>query len=80
MSEKTKKPLAKCSSDAFRVTLYGILNSDGDFWTPLTFESVGAARQHIRDFWGRRQPDMAERCLRDFRIVPVHVDLTEIRP
>lgn len=75
MSEKP----AKCSSHVFRVTFYGILNAQGDFWTPLAFVSEDAARQHIKGFWGK-QTDMAEKCLRTHKIVPVRVNLTEIRP
>lgn len=76
MTDKPK--LAKCSSAAFGVTFYGILNAEGDFWTPAPFQSEEAARKYIRDFWGR-QTDQAESCLRTHSIVPVRVNLTEIR-
>lgn len=69
--------LAKCTSVRFGITLYGILNAQGEFWTPVPFQSDGLARQYIRDFWGR-QTDMAARCLNDFRIVRVRVNLTEL--
>jgi hypothetical protein len=75
MGEKPK--LASADSKVYRATLYGILNADGDFWTPLAFESDEAAKAHIRGFW-KRQPDMAERCLRDFKFVPVRVRLDQL--
>lgn len=57
--------------------LYGILNGQGQFWTPLAFESEKAARQHIIDFWGHQVGDR-DHCLRTHRIVPVRVLITEL--
>jgi len=64
------------NSEDFNQSFYGILNAQGQFWTPLAFESEADARQHIEDFWTDNK-SRAE-CLRTHRIVPVHIQLTAI--
>lgn len=71
MSKKAKAPKPVDSAD-YKLDRFGILNAQGDFWTPDTFDNEEAARQHIRNFW-RNQPDMMAQCLRTHRVVPVHV-------
>lgn len=72
----SEKP-ATSDSKVYKATFYGILNAQGDFWTPLAFDSEKDARDHITAFWGR-QTDMAARCLKDFAIVPVRIRLTQL--
>ena len=52
---------------------FGILNPWGDVWTPDTFDTEEAAREHLRDFWsqpgfGRKYQDVTR-----FKVVPVTV-------
>jgi len=72
-----KKKPATTDSAAYKVTLYGILNAQGEFWAPIAFESENAAREHISRFWGYNHASR-DTCLRTHRIVPVRVQLTEI--
>ena len=56
------KPV-RSDSKTYGHTFYGILNADGDFWTPLAFHSEAMAKQHIVDFWGSNRAS-ADKCLR----------------
>lgn len=67
------KPRTISSAD-YKRTFYGILNAQGDFWTPLAFDGEQAARDHIRDFWRHDSAKLSE-CLRRFKIVPVIIRL-----
>lgn len=71
-----KRP-ATIDSSVYKQTFYGILNAQGDFWTPLSFPSERKARQHILDFWCHDH-DQRDWCLLRFKIVPVQVRLTQI--
>ena len=64
-------------SNVYKHTFFGILNAQGDFWTPLAFDSEAKARMHIRQFWGNNHA-ARDQCLRTHRIVPVRVRLTVI--
>lgn len=69
--------IVRSDSAIYKGEFYGILNEQGDFWTPLGFGSETAARDHITDFW-RNQPDMLAKCLRTHTIVPVRIQLSTI--
>jgi hypothetical protein len=69
---------ATIDSSVYQHRFYGILNADGEFWTPLAFESEGAAQRHIRDFWCDNII-ARERCLNTFQIVPVRIQLTHLK-
>ena len=77
MMAKAKRAKPLDSAD-FKLERFGILNAQGDFWTPDVFESEDAARQHIRDFWCDNRT--REECLRTHRIVPVHVTVRQADP
>lgn len=64
-------------SKNYRHTFYGILNAQGEFWTPIPFDSEAKAQQHIIDFWGR-QSEQRDKCLRTHKIVPVRIRLETI--
>jgi hypothetical protein len=64
-------------SDVYKMTFHGILNAQGEFWTPLAFESERAARDHIRFFW-RNDPAALAKAIRQFKIVPVRIQLTAL--
>lgn len=70
---------AKSDSKIYSGSFYGILNAQGDFWTPLAFSSEAAARQHIASFWGSDHASR-DKCLRTHKIVPVRVQLTQLEP
>ncbi len=70
-------PPASIDSANFRQTFFGILNGYGAFWTPLVFEYEASAREHIVRFWNH-EPQTRDRCLKEFQIVPVRVQLTHI--
>jgi hypothetical protein len=70
MAEETA-PITS-DSDDYRHTFYGILNKQGQFWTPLPFDSEDAARQHLSRWAKGDYADM----LNTHKIVPVRVQLT----
>jgi hypothetical protein len=72
------KPPATSDSSIYRGSFYGILNAQGDFWTPLAFESERAAADHMARFWGANVENL-NKCRATHRIVPVRVQLTELR-
>lgn len=43
------KPRTICTDD-YKPGFYGILNAQGDFWTPLIFDSQAKAQKHLDDF------------------------------
>jgi hypothetical protein len=67
---------ATIDSSVYGRAFYGILNKDGQFWTPLAFDSERKAHEHIAAFF----TDIAMRgtAIRDFRIVPVRIQLTHL--
>jgi hypothetical protein len=77
MKDEAKKRVVSDSA-VYKGSFYGILNADGDFWTPLAFDSEDKARQHIIDFWGLHK-DSRDQCLRTHRIVPVRIRLTLVK-
>lgn len=64
------------NSEDFNQSFFGILNAQGQFWTPLAFESERKAVRHIEEFWTDNK-SRAE-CLKTHRIVPVRIQLTAI--
>lgn len=76
MTHRKLEP-ATSDSSVYRHTFYGILNAQGDFWTPLAFETERQARDHLRFFW-RNDPENLKLCERTHKIVPVRVQLTQI--
>ena len=60
----------------YRHQFYGILNAQGEIWTPLAFDSEASARGHIGRFWTDERE--RELFLAKCRIVPVRVQLTVI--
>lgn len=66
--------IVKSDSKDYRATFYGILNAQGNFWTPLAFETEAKARDHIVNFWGSNTANR-DKCLRTHKIVPVRVRL-----
>lgn len=69
---------ATIDSSAYKRTFFGILNVDGDFWTPIAFDSERSAHAHINAFFADRY--QLEQALREFRIVPVRSQLTALDP
>jgi hypothetical protein len=67
---------AAIDSADFKMTFYGILNAQGDFWTPLAFDCETAARRHIQNFW--QDKPRRDAFLGGCSIVPVRIQLTEI--
>lgn len=74
---KSDEPVTVNSED-FNASFYGILNAQGDFWTPIAFDSELKAARHIEEFWTDSK-SRAE-CLKTHRIVPVRIQLTVIEP
>lgn len=68
-------PVTSDSAD-YKHTFFGILNAQGQFWTPLAFESEVKAVAHIDGFWAdaRSRALFRQKC----QIVPVRIQLTVI--
>ena len=62
----------------YKRPFFGILNAQGNFWTPLAFDSEESARKHIISFWGH-DTENRDRCLRTHKIVPVRIRLSALR-
>ena len=62
-------------SDDYKTTLWGILNADGNFWTPLVFDSDGACREYLEIF-AKRYQGRYDSILETHKAVPVRVQLT----
>lgn len=75
---EAKRKHAHIDSKPYKVTLFGILNAYGDFWTPLAFETERQAREHIDRFWGGSHTENAKRCQKSHKIVPVRVRLDHL--
>jgi hypothetical protein len=73
MMMATNEPVT-CDSDVYNHTFYGILNKQGQFWTPLPFHDEDAARAHLSK-WAKG--DCAS-MLDTHKIVPVRVQLTAL--
>lgn len=69
---KTAKP--KKGPKPYRCRRYGILNPYGDVWSPETFNTMLAAREHVKRFWSN-QPD---HDLSKYEIVPVKVIVSAV--
>jgi hypothetical protein len=67
-------PIPNADSGTMR-GYWGILNAQGQFWSHSVHSSQAAARDYIKNFWGPAQRDVAEDCLRTFRIIEVRVRL-----
>lgn len=65
---------ATISSDVYNHTFYGILNKDGQFWTPAPFHNKEAALAYLKRFSIGDYSAM----LQTHRIVPVRIQLTHI--
>jgi hypothetical protein len=63
-----------CDSADYRHAFYGILNAQGQFWTPLPFHDEDAARAHLRKWAVGDYKSMLE----THKVVPVRVQLTKI--
>lgn len=72
MSEK-REP-ATIDSSVYKHTFYGILNKQGQFWTPLVFDSESAARDHMTR-WAK---SAHSEILSTHTIVPVRAQLTAL--
>lgn len=68
--------MAKTTGKSYRYKAFGILNPDGDVWTPCWFESEREAKGHLEDFWRGAAFSPADQ----FRIVPVRVTITPLAP
>ncbi len=70
----TPEEAARVSSDslAYDHTFYGILNKQGQFWTPLPFHDEAAAKAHLARYAKGSNASMLE----THKIVPVRVQLT----
>lgn len=66
---------ATITSDDYQHTFFGILNVDGQFWTPLAFSTEAEAWSHLMSFWG---PNKVSECLKTFDVVPVRITLEQI--
>lgn len=67
------------STRDYKISRFGILNADGQFWTSDTFESEQDARAHIVNFWGRNEA-IANKCLKTHKIIPVRVTVEAVIP
>jgi len=68
---------ATIDSADYKHTFYGILNAQGEFWTPLAFHSEQKAEEHIAGFWHANEQERA--LFRSKRsIVPVRIQLTAL--
>jgi hypothetical protein len=69
--------MSRIDTHDYRHEFIGILNADGDFWTPLAFDNEAEARAHISKFWGQ-DTEKREECLRKFSFVPVRIVIETI--
>lgn len=74
MSDK----LAKSDSKIYRQNFYGILNDDGDFWTPIGFNSRAEAQRYLDDFITSTGVDRFQTMHRTHKIVPVRIRLDQL--
>jgi hypothetical protein len=64
-------PSAACDSTVYRHTFYGILNKEGQFWTPMPFHDKDAATEHL----SRWAKGSYKSMLKTHKIVPVRIRL-----
>lgn len=60
-----------CDSNDYRHTFYGILNKQGQFWTPLPFHDEASAEAHLRTWAKGKYASMLD----THKIVPVRIRL-----
>ncbi len=65
---------ASSDSDNYHWTFFGILNAQGDFWTPLPFHDEASALAHLRKSAIGQYASM----LQTHRVVPVRVRLDQL--
>ena len=70
---------AKSDSADYGQTFYGILNAQGQFWTPLAFDSKEGAEAYLAGFISRNDERFAS-MRRTHKAVPVRVWLEAIKP
>lgn len=63
-----------CDSDDYKNTFYGILNAQGQFWTPIPFGNKSDARQYLEKY----AIGDNRRMLETHKIVPVRIQLTAL--
>lgn len=61
------------STDSFKPSFFGILNRQGQFWTPLIFDSEKAAQRHLDDFADQDRERFD--AVRNYQIVPVRATI-----
>jgi hypothetical protein len=66
------EPVTSDSAE-YEMTFFGILNAQGQFWTPMPFDSEAAAQARMDKFKGAHLE-------RTHKIVPVRIQLTVIEP
>lgn len=76
MAKKSKSRTAKRRIKSRRCERWGILNRDGDLWTPSPFETEQAARSYLEGYW-TNYPG-GPHSTKHFKIVPVRVTVTPL--
>jgi len=61
-------------SSVYKHTFFGILNAQGEFWTPIPFSGEREAREYL----SRYALDKNKSMLETHKIVPVRIQLTQI--
>lgn len=64
-------------SSVYKRSFFGILNAQGQFWTPLAFESEAAAAACLAKFVAGN-PKRFSAMLRTHKVVPVRIKLETI--
>lgn len=59
----------------YRYKAIGILNRDGDLWTPQWFESENQARAYVEQYWATRPAYVS-----GYSYVPVRVTVSVVTP
>lgn len=72
--EAMGKKAATIDSAVYHHTFYGILNKQGQFWTPLPFHDEAAARAHLAKWAIGKNQNMLD----THKIVPVRIRLTAL--
>lgn len=68
---------ATIDSEVYKHTFYGILNKEGQFWTPLAFASGKEADEYLRKFVAGNPAKFAS-MIETHRVVPVRIQLTHL--
>jgi hypothetical protein len=66
--------MARCDSSAYSHVFYGVLNKQGEFWTPLPFHDEASALAHLK----RHAIGDYKSMLDTHRIVPVRIRLNTL--